>query len=103
MSNGMPKDAVETVTYDKEDLSAAITALIARSAWFSVTPLPEGRWEVAAKAEGHLPAVEKRGCRHLRGYWISKGARFRCYICGHQFQVSEVEDDAERRIEEWKK
>lgn len=62
------------------------------------------KWTVEVSVtEAKKPESRKAECRHLRGYWIAKGARFRCYICGHQFQMSEVEDDDERRIEVWKK
>lgn len=42
-------------------------------------------------------------CRHLRGYWINEGDNFRCYDCGCQFFIANLDDpkNPEREIERW--
>jgi len=54
------------------------------------------------------PASEARDdhasepCKHLEGYWINRGASFRCYGCGCQFHVAEIPKVKGRKIETWR-
>ncbi len=48
----------DKVTVEEKDYRKALDVLAKRSCWFSVTPLPDGFYEIEVKpSEGHAGAV----------------------------------------------
>lgn len=57
---------------------------------------------VAATLEPKRQAQVPPRCQHAGGYWIQKPTSFRCYHCGHQYNLGEMDNPPPlHQISEW--